>query len=433
MSGAPSPRPVPLSVVGVSHHTAPVGVRESLSFDPEEAMDFLLRGRKEEYWTEAMLLSTCNRTELYAAPGPAAAGHGGIRTRLAEARPQVAAGEEGLLYQADGTGAVRHMVRVACGLDSMIMGESEIMGQMKEAHRIAREAGTAGPLLESVVPAALRISRRAREETGIHRGVTSVPAAAMLLAKKHFSDFRGKRVLVVGAGEAGRIGARLFAGEHPGALWITNRTPSRAVELAAEVHAATWSWRCLEGALADVDVVLCAVRADEPVLTYEGLRAAARRRAGRMLVLLDIGVPRNVDPRARDLEGVFLHDVDSLERLVDQSREKRKSEVEKVEAMIEEGLSRILLGEERRAAEPLVAEIRRSLEDVRVREVERSLKHFTPEQREHLDRLTRSLLDKAFHAPMQTVRQVGSEPDRESWIRRLFGLQRREDGKDGGA
>jgi glutamyl-tRNA reductase len=432
VSGAPAGRPVPLCVVGVSHRTAAVDVRETLAFDPDEAMDFLLRGRKEEYWTEAMLLSTCNRTELYAAPGPAALANGGIRSRLAAARPRVDTGAAGLLYQADGPGALRHMVRVACGLDSMITGESEIMGQMKEAHRIAREAGTAGPLLENVVPAALRISRRAREETGIHRGITSVPAAAMALAKKHFADFRDKRVLVVGAGEAGRIGARLFAGEHPRALWITNRTPGRAVDLATEVHAATWSWHCLEGALVDVDVVLCAVRADAPVLTYEGLRAAARRRAGRMLVLLDIGVPRNVDPRARDLEGVFLHDVDSLERIVVQSREKRLSEVVRVEAMIEEGLSRILLGEERRAAEPLVAEIRRSLEDVRVREVERSLKHFSPEQREHLDRLTRSLLDKAFHAPMQAVRQIGAEPERESWIRRLFGLGRGDGKADGG-
>lgn len=431
MSGDRGSRPMALSVVGLSHHTAPVDVRETLAFDPEEAADFLARGRREEVWTEAMLLSTCNRTELYAAPGPAAAGNGGVAGRLAAARPAVRVDAEGLLYRADGQGAVRHMVRVACGLDSMIMGESEIMGQMKEAHRIAREAGTVGPMLDRVVPAALRISRRAREETGIHRGVTSVPAAAMALAKRHFSDFRDKRVLVVGAGEAGRLSAKLFAGERPRALWITNRTPGRAVDLATEVHAATWSWHCLEGALADVDVVLCAVRAEEPVLTLEGLRAAARRRAGRMLVLLDIGVPRNVDPRARDLEGVFLHDVDALERLVEQNREKRLAEVAKVEAMIEEGMARLLLGEEARAAEPLVGEIRRSLEEIRVREVERSLKHFTPEQREHLDRLTRSLLDKAFHSPMQAVRQMGAEAERESWIRRLFGLSRGEPGKDG--
>jgi glutamyl-tRNA reductase len=234
---------------------------------------------------------------------------------------------------------------------------------------------------------------------------------------------------VVGAGEAGRISARLFAGEHPRALWITNRTPSRAVDLASEVHAATWSWPCVEDALVDVDLVVCAVRAPQPILTYEGLKAAARRRAGRMLVLLDIGVPRNVDPRARDLEGVFLHDVDSLERLVEQNREKRRAEVEKVEAMVEEALVRILLGEERRAAEPIVAEIRRSLEELRAREVERSLRHFTPEQREHLERLTRSLMDKAFHAPMQSVREMGPEAkQRESWLRRFFGLRGTDEG-----
>jgi glutamyl-tRNA reductase len=418
---------MPLAVVGLSHHTAPVDLRESLAFDPGEAMDFLARGLREEYWTEAMLLSTCNRTELYAAPGPAAQQNGGIQARLAAVRPMVEADDEAVLYRAEGPGAVRHMVRVACGLDSMIMGESEIMGQMKEAHRIAREAGTAGPLLDHLVPAALRISRRAREETGIHRGVTSIPAAAMALAKRHFSDLRDRRVLVLGAGEAGRIGARLFSGEQPRALWITNRSPGRAVGLATEVRGATWSWHCLDGALEDVDIVLCAVRAPEPVLTHDMLRAAARRRSGRMLVLLDIGVPRNVDPRARDLEGIFLHDVDALERLVEQNVDKRKAEVAKVESMIEDGLTRLILGEERRAAEPLVVEIRRSLEELRVREVERSMRNFTPEQKEHLDRMTRSLLDKAFHAPMQTLRQSGVEEDRVSWIRRLFGL-----GKDGG-
>jgi glutamyl-tRNA reductase len=426
-------RPVPLQVVGLSHLTAPVGVRETLAFDPGEAAAFLGRGLRDEAWTEAMLLSTCNRTELYAAPGPAAARDGGIAARLAGARPWIATDVDGSLYGSEGTGAVRHLVRVACGLESMILGESEILAQVQEAHRIAREAGTAGPVLDRVVPAALRISRKAREETGIHRGVTSVPAAALALARRHFGDFSRIRVLVLGAGEAGRIGARLFASERPRALWVTNRTPSRAVAVAAESHAATWSWHCLEGALDDVDVVLCAVRVPEPVLSFEALRAAARRRAGRTLVLLDIGVPRNVDPRARDLEGVFLHDVDALERLVEQNREKRRAEVEKVEALIDEGLTRILLGEERRAAEPLVAEIRKSLEELRLREIERSQRHFTPEQKEHLDRLTRSLLDKAFHAPMQSLREMGTDAKgRESWLRRFFGLRPRDGGPPGG-
>jgi len=427
-----APGTVPLRVVGVSHHTAPLEVRETLAFDPDEAADFLARGYREECWTEAMLLSTCNRTEIYASPGPGCR-DGGLESRLAAARPRMRDAAPEILYRNEGAGAVRHLVRVACGLDSMILGETEIAGQVRDAHVTAREAGTAGPLLERVVQAALRISRRAREETGIHRGVGSVPAAALAVARRHFSDFRDRRVLVVGAGEAARIGAKLFAGERPGALWITNRTPARAVSLASDVRAATWSWPCVEGALADVDVVLSAVRAPEPVFGYEALRAAARRRAGRMLVLLDIGVPRSVDPRARDLEGVFLHDVDALERLVDQDREKRLAEVVKVEAMVEEGLARILLGEERSAAEPVVAEIRRSLEELRAREVERSLRYFAPEQREHLDRLTRSLLDKAFHEPMRTLRESGPDAPRESWVRRLFGLRRRDGGKGRGA
>ena len=181
--------------------------------------------------------------------------------------------------------------------------------------------------------------------------------------------------------------------------------------------------RRLTEAGAEVDVVLTAVPAPQPVVGFDALRAASRARAGRMLVLLDLGVPRAVDPRARDLEGVFLHDVDALERLVESNRERRLAEIPRVEALVEEGIVRLLLGEGRRAAEPLVADIRRSLEEIRAREVERSLRHFTPEQREHLDRLTRSLLDKAFHAPMESIRELGPDAaGKESWIRRFFGL-----------
>lgn len=425
MSGPPDP--VPLAVVGLSHRTAPVETRESLAFDPDQAREFLARGLRERAWTEAMLLSTCNRTELYAAPGAAGPGEGGIVARLAGARPGLPAPREEILYRSEGTGAVRHLVRVACGLDSMVLGEAEIHGQVDDALRIAREAGSAGPLLDRVVPAALRISRRAREETGIQRGVTSVPGAALSLARRHFDDLSRARVLVIGAGTAGRIGARLLAAERPGALWIANRTPSRAEALAAEVRGAVWPWERLDEALSEVDVVLGAVQAPRPVVSFEGLRAAARARAGRMLVLLDLGVPRSVDPRAGDLEGVFLHDVDSLERLVRTNRERRLAEVPRVEALVEEGIVRLLLGEGRRAADPLVADIRRSLEEIRAREVERSLRHFAPEQREHLDRLTRSLLDKAFHAPMESIRDLGpGTEERESWIRRFFGLGGRE-------
>ena len=420
MSG--DPVPVPLSVVGLNHRSAPVEVRESLAFGADQAREFLAHGVRDGAWSEAMLLSTCNRTELYAAPGRAPDA-GGVVGRLAGARPGLPAPPEEFLYRSEGAGALRHLVRVACGLDSMVLGEVEIHAQVDDALRIAREAGSAGPLLDRVVPAALRISRRAREETGIQRGVTSIPGAALALARRHFDDFSRVRVLVVGAGTAGRLGARLLGGGRPGALWIANRTPSRAEALAAEVRGAVWPGERLDEALAEVDVVVTAVQAPRPVVGIEGLRAAARTRAGRMLVLLDLGVPRAVDPRARDLEGVFLHDVDALERLVQANRERRLAEVPRVEALVEEGLVRLLLGEGRRAAEPLVADIRRSLEEIRLREVERSLRHFTPEQREHLDRLTRGILDRAFHAPMESIRELGPEAaSKESWLRRFFGL-----------
>jgi glutamyl-tRNA reductase len=420
----PPPPSGRIEVVGLSHRTAPLPVREAFAFGPDEAMDFLARGRRDAAWSEALLLSTCNRTELYAAPGPAA-GEDGLARRLEAARPRVPAGAA--LYREAGETAVRRLVRVACGLDSVVLGESEIAGQVREAHRLAREAGTSGPLLDRVVPAALRASARARAATGIARGPTSVPAAALLLARRHFAELTHRRVLVVGAGEAARLAAGLLAAQRPAGLWIANRTASRAEALAAECRAVVWPFDGLDRALAEMDLVVCATRAPAPLVRYEDLAATARRRAGRMLVLLDLGVPRNCDPRARDLEAVFLHDLDALEALVESHRTSREAEVRRVEALVDEAVGRLARADAAAPARALEAEIRRGLEALRDREVARSLRHFDGAQREHLDRLTRSLLDKALAGPLEALRDLDPADARAALIRRLL-LPRGEDG-----
>ena len=413
---------VPLLVVGLSHRTAPAEVRGTLAFRADEAADLLVRGRREGAWSEAMLLSTCNRTELYAAPGPGAESGGGLAARLAAAHAPAVPPVDGFLYRAEGRGAVRHLLRVACGLDSMVLGESEIAGQVREAYRLAREEGTAGPQLDLAVPLALRVSARAREATGIHRGVTSVPGAALALARGHAGDLSRARVLIVGAGEAGRIGARLFASERPLSLRIADRKSDCAEALAGETRGTALDWSRLEEALGDADVVLTAVSAPDPVLTCAALRAAAPRRAGRRLVILDIGIPRNVEAGARDLEGVLLFDSDDIARLVDGNREQRRTEMAKVEALVEEGLDRMHRGRRRASSEPLVKEIRLSLEGLRRRELERSRRHFTPAQYEHLDRLTRSLVEKAYHVPMEVLGEPDPVVRDDAWVRRLFGV-----------
>jgi glutamyl-tRNA reductase len=413
-------RPFPLRVLGVSHRTAATEIREGLAFSPDEAMDFLARGRRDGAWEEALLLSTCNRTELYVAEEE---GHGreSLRSRLLLARPALPTGLPGALFEEAGSGAARRMLRVACGLESLILGEHEIVGQVREAHRLSREAGTSGPRLDPVVQAALRLAVRARQVTGISRGVSGVPGAALAVAKRFFDRLKDRRVLVIGAGEAGALTARLIAAQHPAALWVTNRSPERAEALAAELRAATWSFDDLGSALGEVDLVISAVRAPEPVVRMEHLRASAKRRAGRMLLLVDIAVPRSIDPRAGDLEGVFLQDMDALESLMGVHRAARSAEVARVEELIDEGVTRLAAAVERRRAEPLVAALRRDLEVLRRRELERSLRHFSPEQREALERLTRSLLDKAFHHPMTALRELGPEADGDL-VRRLFGL-----------
>ncbi|MHC4925266.1 MAG: glutamyl-tRNA reductase [Planctomycetota bacterium] len=415
-------------VVGMSHQTAPLEVREDAAFSEEEAADFLVTGNREGVFAEAMLLSTCNRTELYAMPGPALPDEG-LGTVLLRARRDIPAIEPGHLFEEQGNGAVRRLMRVTCGLDSMILGENEIAGQVREAHRVAMDAGVTGPVLDHVVPAALRISRRARQETAISRGVLSVPGASLQMARQYFSDLSSRRVLVVGAGEAGRLAAQLLATEHPRGLWISNRTPSRAESLAADLRAATWPFEQLDEALETMDVVITAVSAAEPVIDIATLRRVSRARSGRMLVLVDVGVPRNVDPRATDCEGVFLHDISALEHLIEENRREREHEVALVERLIDEALERVLRGEARHRADPFIRDLRRHLEMLRRREVEKNLGQFKPDEHEAVDRLTRSLLDKAFHEPMVALRSMDEDPERTGFLRRLFGLGRRDEGE----
>lgn len=418
-------------VFGINHVNAPLAIREALYLPVEAMRAFLAAHRQANPADELVGLCTCNRTEFYlVAPDgvvdtDAAAAR--VRARLAERVAPVAPEAAAFLDRAyihSGASAAVHLFRVACGLDSMVIGESEILSQLRGAYLLAREAGTTGTTLNHLMDHALRVGKRARAETEIAQGNCSVASVAVTLAGRVFTHLERQTVLLVGAGETGELAARHFLDRGVRRLLIANRTPERAEELAARLRGKAVAFDPLAPALTEADIVVCATAAPGFVITPDLLARAQERRAGRMLVLLDLGVPRNVDPAADTLEQVLVYDVDSLKAICEQGRERRQAEIAAVEAIIEEELRKLLEWSSWLEAENLIADLRRRFETIRRRELEHYGRKFLPEDQARLDLFTQSLVNKMLHDLTTNLRRIHHEnadgPARLEMVRELF-------------
>jgi glutamyl-tRNA reductase len=424
---------VELTLLGVNHRGADVATREALAFRPEEALALLRASRSEPALAEALLLSTCNRVELYACAADPEAGLAALERLLGAAKGATAlAAASSSRYVRRGVEAARHLCLVAAGVDSMLLGEPQILGQVKDAAPPAREAGSLGVRLERLVDAAVHAGKRARSETEVGAGAVSVAAAAVTLAAKVFGDLRGCRVLVVGAGDTGALAARHFAERRPRSLSVTNRTPERALALAEALGARAVPWGSLGSELAEADVVATATSAPGPVIDAGMVSSAQRRRGGRPLVLVDVAVPRDVEPRAGALENVFLHDVDALQALVDQSLARRRREVPRVEAIAAEEADRWQAWVRGLEAAPVVRELRAHFERVCAQELAEGLRHFPVEEQPRVERLTRSLVNKLLHLPTTRLKSLDLDGEhgglRLDTVRRLFAPEGGGDG-----
>ncbi len=406
-----------LELVGLDHRNASVAVRERLALDPAAARQVLAVGSASGLWKEALVLSTCNRTEVYAFVEKAGALADFLDRTFAErgvARERVASS----LRRASGEAAVRHLIRIACGLESRILGEVEILGQVKEALALSRDAGTHGPRLERLVVTALQAGRRARSETAISKGALSVASAAVSLATRTSGGLRGMRALVVGAGETGRLLALHIADKKPAELLIANRTMSRAEKVAAETSGRAVALSAIPSAVLAADVAMVAVQANAPVLTASVLSDVMAARARRPLLLVDLSVPRAVQPEVAQVRGVTVVSIDDVGEMVAKNKERREAEVRKVENIVEQECARFSAAS-RLAAEgaPVVRELRAHFEKVREAEVARYLDRFSAGDREVVERLTRSMVNKLLHGPMNRLREV--DPASEGGLSRL--------------
>lgn len=398
-----------LFVAGVNHRTAPVEVREGLaSAGPEIgcALDAVREGAR---LSETVIVSTCNRVEVYGvADGGNEAGLASLAAlaRLKGVDPGMV--REHAYVKVDGD-AVRHCFRVASSLDSMILGEPQILGQFKDAYGAAQERGVVGTLLHRLMDQALSVAKRVRSETGVAEHAVSVSFAAVELAKKIFGDLAGRTVLLIGAGEMGQLAARHLVDHGVGRLRVTNRTASRAEALATDLGGEAVPFEGWAATLPDTDIVVTAAGAPEPIVTREAVREALQRRRSRPLFFIDIAVPRDVEPAAGDLPDVFCYDVDDLKHVVEANRRERLREAEKAEALVEREAQKFVARLRDAVAVPTIVALRERCESIRESEVARALarlRDVTPETRAAVEALSAAIVNKILHAPTVKLREA---------------------------
>jgi glutamyl-tRNA reductase len=389
-------------VVGLNHRNVPLDLLERMTVPAERLPKALHDLVTREHITEAVVLSTCNRTEIYATAEKYHGAMADVRNSLSEMTHVAPEAFADHLYAYHDTAAVAHLFSVAAGLDSAVIGESEILGQVRQAWEAATAEGAAGPGLHMLFRHALEVGKRARTETGIGRSMTSVSSAAVALAAERLGDLTGQRVLVLGAGEMGEGMAVSLAAAGVAEVLVANRTPERAQALAERVGGRAVPLFDLPRALADVDVLLTSTGATSVMVEHGDVEDVVRERAGRDLLIIDVAVPRDVDPAAADLPGVTLLDMDDLRAFADAGLAERRREATRARDLVDEEVGRFREASTARQVAPVVVALREHAEAVRLAEVERLGRKLSDDERAALDALSKGLVAKLLHEP--TVR-----------------------------
>jgi glutamyl-tRNA reductase len=392
-----------VTCVGLNHRTAPVEEREKVAFSAEDLPDALNRLHAE--LGNAVVISTCNRTELYATTAGGA--HEADRLLDALAACKGAQLHPRLTYFLSHDEAVRHMFRVACGIDSMVLGESQILGQVRDAMSAATQAGSLNGVLSRLLHSALRVGKRARSQTNIGRYAVSVSSAAVALARQTVGTLEGKTVLVISAGSTGELAATSLAESGAERILVTNRTPQRAAALARKIGGEPVPFSRLPRALAVSDIVISGTGAGEFVLRPETVASAAADRNGNDLLLLDVAVPRDIDPAVRELSGVRLFDIDDIEAVSRANLRGRRREVLRVEAHVEDEVEGFMNWWRSLDVVPVIAALRERAEEIRDRELERTLRRLPgldDEQRDRIEAMTRAIVKKMLDRPIARLK-----------------------------
>jgi glutamyl-tRNA reductase len=403
-----------LILVGLSHKTAPIEIREKLTFPANRQEEALARLTESDEVAEAAILSTCNRTELYTVCTSPDAGREAIMDFLAECHDLDRHELARYLYSNSDAAVVVHLFRVVASLDSMVLGEAQILGQAKEAYQYALDYGTTGRVLNKLFRQSFEVGKRVRTETDIGESAVSISYAAIELGKKVFDTLEGKTVLVLGAGKMSELTAKHLVSNGVKHVLVANRTYERAVELAERFEGEPIRWDDLFERMREADIVISSTGAQHYVVTRDKVAGAMKRRSGRPLFLIDIAVPRDIEPAVNDVNGCYLYDIDDLSGVVESNLEERMREARRAETIIEEEMAEFGAWLEGMEVVPTIAAIRARAEKTRQAELERALKRLpglSEKELQTVEKLTESIVNKMLHDPTSRLRQAAGEKD----------------------
>ncbi len=417
-----------LFVSGMSHRTAPIELREQLALEEDKLREILRTLHATGACSEGMVLSTCNRVEIYGVADVPREARRLAFSLLCQQRGVELAAVEPLLYLKTDADAVHHCFRVASSLDSMILGEPQILGQVKDAFSLARRCQTVGPLLHGVMTQAFTVAKKVKTETEVARHAVSVSFAAVELAKKIFGGLRGKSVLLIGAGKMGELAAKHLVDQGVFPLYVTNRTWSRARELSEVLPGTAVPFEEWREALARVDIVITSTGAPEPIISKEDVQQALQARRSRPLFFVDIAVPRDVEPGVNDLDNVFCYDIDDLQQVVEANLRERLREAQKAEALVAREVGKFLSRLKALEVVPTIVSLREKLETIRQGEVAKALARLpdaSPDTRAAIEALSSAIVNKILHAPTVKLRETSRSGRGRRWaalVSELFSL-----------
>ncbi len=416
------------SITGVNHKSAPVEVRERLAFDEPSLAAALLDLKSRPGFCEGMILSTCNRVEVALTCEDATALLA-VDEFLADTRHVARDWVTPYLYRYEDGEAIRHLFRVAASLDSMVVGEPQILGQLKSAYALAKEHGAVSGFLDTLLTRAFNVAKRVRSETEIGANAVSVSYAAVELARDIFGTLADKKVMIVGAGKMSELAARHLRRSGATHIFVTNRTYERALEMAQVFDGKIIEYTKLLGFLPEVDIVITSSGAPHYIITRDEMKKVIDARRNRPMFLIDIAVPRNIEPSVNKLDNVFLYDIDDLQKVVDTNVVGRMQSAEEAEAIIREEVERMMARLKTREVVPTIVSLQEQLEKLRIGELTRMRGRFgslTPEQEEALIALTKGIINKIAHGPISELRRQANEPDGHHVvlaIRKVFRLR----------
>ncbi|HTG02096.1 MAG TPA: glutamyl-tRNA reductase [Nitrospirota bacterium] len=417
-------------VVGLSYKTAPVDVREKLSFPEATVPEALKSLMAYEGIRESLILSTCNRVEIYCVVHDTAHDVEQIRKFISDYHKLSPQSLKDALYVQSDADGVRHAFRVASSLDSMVVGEPQILGQLKDAFDIALKTKTTGAVLNKLLKKAISVAKRVRTETKIAESAVSISFAAVELARKIFGDLEGKTVMLLGAGEMAELAARHLLNNGVKSVLVANRTFERAVELAKEFNGSAVRFEDFPDEMVMADILICSTGASTYVVKHDIVSKALKNRRQKPIFMIDISVPRNIDPEVNKIDNVYLYDIDDLQGVVNSNIEGRAREAEKAEEIIRGEVDTYLEWERSLDAVPTIVELRDKVEEIRKRELEKTLCQLaalTDDQRKSIEAMSSAIVNKIVHAPIVVLKQQASKRDSDEFFamaRRMFNLDK---------